>query len=122
MVVAVWVNRAASASRRGPAGGIDADGDEQRAQFEIAFRQLFIGHQDPRRLAGLTDLLDGIFNGGLHFRVLRIAAVAHISAEIRRADKHTIYPVDIEDLRQIFSASRVSICTRTHMASLARWI
>ena len=47
-------------------------------------------------------MLDGIFNGGLHFRVLRIAAVAHISAEIRRADKHTIYPVDIEDLRQIF--------------------
>ncbi|SQC39515.1 Uncharacterised protein [Klebsiella pneumoniae] len=72
------------------------------AQFEIAFRQLFIGPSGSRRLAGLTDLLDGIFNGGLHFRVLRIAAVAHISAEIRRADKHAIYPVDIEDLRQIF--------------------
>jgi hypothetical protein len=47
-------------------------------------------------------LLDGIFNGGLHFRVLWVAAVAHIGAEIRRADKHAVHPVDIEDLRQIF--------------------
>ncbi len=47
-------------------------------------------------------MLDGIFNGGLHFRVLWVAAVAHISAEIRRADKHAIHPFDIEDLRQIF--------------------
>ena len=62
-------------------------------RFEIAFRQLFIGHQDPRRLAGLTDLLDGIFNGGLHFRVLRIAAVAHIHPEVQAAIEDAIQQI-----------------------------
>ena len=33
--------------------------------------------------------------------MLRVAAEAHIGAQIRRADKHAVHALDIEDLRQI---------------------
>ncbi len=48
--------------------------------------------------------------------------MAHISAEIRRADKHTIYPVDIEDLRQIFQRfAGLNLYPDAH-GVIGRWI
>lgn len=84
---------------RRASSGIDADGDKQRPQLQITFRQLFIRHQNARRFSRRTNLR-GLFNRRLHFRVLRIAGKP-ISALVRRADKHAVYAVNIEDLRQI---------------------
>ena len=86
-------------SGAGEQGGVNADGDKQRAQFQIAFCQLLIGDQDPRRFARFADLHDRLLNRGLYFRVLRITGITHIGAQIRRADKHAVDPFHVQNLR-----------------------
>ena len=83
----------------GEQGGVNADGDKQRAQFQIAFCQLLIGDQDPRRFARFADLHDRLLKRGQYFRVLWITGLTHIGAQIRRADKHAVDPFHVQNLR-----------------------
>ena len=89
----------------GEQGGVDADGDKQRAEVEIAFCQRLVGHQDAGGFTGSAYLRDRLLNGGLHLRVLRITGKAHVGAQIRRADKHAVDAVHVQDLRQVFQRS-----------------
>lgn len=82
--------------------GVNAHRHEQCPQFQVMLRCLRRGHQNARRFARGFDHGDRLLNGGFHLRMLWITGIAHVRAQIRRADEHTVYPLNVQDLRQVF--------------------
>src|SRR6185312_9236578 len=73
---------------------IGVHGDEEEAAVEHAASLVLAHAEESRRLAGRLDALAGIEDRRLDLGVLRVAEMAHIGGEVRRADEDAVDTVD----------------------------
>src|SRR5690606_37985518 len=79
-------------------GGVDADGDEERARIEVTPRQRAVVGQDARRLAHRAHGRDAVEDRALHVGMREPAAQAHRGGEVRRTEENAVDPVDRRNL------------------------
>src|SRR6185312_13893194 len=80
---------------------VGVHGDEEEAAIKHAARLVLAHAEETRRLAGRLDALAGVEDRRLDLGVLRVAEMAHIGSEVRRADEDAVDPVDRGDRRNV---------------------
>src|SRR5262245_2385029 len=76
---------------------VGADRDEQRAEIEVAPRELLVRRQDPGRLAARADAADRVVDLRQNRGVRRLARVAEGGVEIGRSDEDPVDAVEPRD-------------------------